>query len=308
MKYKNILISITVIGFIIVSQTIFIVSEGRQALVLQFGKPQKEVFDTGIQFKTPLLQQVEFFDKRILEVDPAPSRVILSNESNNFLASATGITPEAAKDIGGVPIIVDTFVRYRITNPLKFRQSLRSERDAAVRLESVMNDTTRNVLGNISLQDLLSDKRSSLMNKIKEKVNSSFSDLGVEIIDVRIGRTDLTDNMEKSTFNRMISDFNKRATETRSKGRERALEISSKADKEKTIILSEAARDADLLRGTGDKESTEIYAQSYSKDTEFYAFYRSLQAYRTALTNEDTIFVMSPDNGFLKGFKTGIKE
>lgn len=285
-------------------QSLFIVKEGQQALVLQFGKPQREIFETGLKFKRPFLEQVEIFDKRILEVDPAPNRVILSNESANFIAAATGTDNKSMKDIGGEPIIVDTFARYRITSPLKFRQSLRSERDAAIRLESLMNDTTRNVLGNVNLQDLLSESRGELMNRIKEQVNASVKNLGIEIVDIRIGRADLTENMKRSTFNRMQSDFNKRATETRAKGQERALEIRSRADKEKAIILSEAKRDADLTRGAGDKEATNIYADSYNKDKDFYGFYRSLQAYRKALDNDETLFILSPDNDFMKTMKS----
>jgi len=285
-------------------QSVFIVKEGQQALVLQFGHPEREVFETGLQFKSPFIQQVEYFDKRILEVDPTPNRVILANESSEFIAAATGSDTATNKDIGGEPIIVDTFARYRITSPLKFRQSLRSERDAAVRLESVMNDTTRNVLGNVNLQDLLSDTRGNLMEEIKKRVNDSVKNLGIDIVDIRIGRADLTENMKRSTFNRMISDFNKRATETRAKGQERALEIRSKADKEKAILLSEAKRDADLTRGAGDQEATDIYADSYNKDKDFYGFYRSLQAYRKALDNDDTLFILSPENDFLKTFKS----
>lgn len=304
MNTKAIYIVIAGLILLIGLQSVFIVKEGQQALVLQFGHPEKEVFKTGLQFKRPFIQQVEYFDKRILEVDPSPNRVILSNESLDFIAAATGNDSAVSKDIGGEPIIVDTFARYRITSPLKFRQSLRSERDAAVRLESVMNDTTRNVLGNVNLQDLLSSTRGELMNEIKQRVNDSVQNLGIDIVDIRIGRADLTDNMKRSTFNRMISDFNKRATETRAKGQERGLEIRSKADKEKAILLSEAKRDADLTRGAGEQEATDIYAESYNKDKDFYGFYRSLQAYRKALNNDETLFILSPDNDFLRTFQS----
>lgn len=303
MKPIHIILTLFVVGIFALTQTLFIVPETKQALVLQFGDPKREVFDAGLQFKVPILQQVELYDKRILEVDPPARRVILSNDETGFLAAATGAIGSQTKDVSGEPIIVDTFARYRITSPLKFRQRLRTERDAVVRLESQMNNTTRDVLGNTTLKNLLSENRAGLMREIQQRVNSEMEDLGIEVIDIRIGRADLTDNLKLSTYNRMISDLNKRATETRALGEERALEIRSRADKERQIIISEAQRDSDIVRGDGDKQATKIYADAFGQDKDFYEFYRAMEAYRNAFVSNDTMFVLSPDNQFFEHFQ-----
>ena len=191
-------------AFMLIGETFFIVDETKQALVMEFGRPVKTVRQAGLYFQTPILQQVEFFERRVLDVDPEPERVILATANSGFMATlrqekdaaAEGAAPSqnSANDSGS-PFIVDTFARYRITDPLKFRQRLTSEEAARLRISNEMESTTRDVLGRSTIEQLLSKERASLMEQIKKRVNVAVSDLGIEIVDVRINRADLTGNL-----------------------------------------------------------------------------------------------------------------
>ncbi len=308
----------TLTGFIIFSifavftilQTFFIVDERDQALVLQFGEPKEIIREAGLHHKIPFLQQVEFYDRRILDIDPDPEIVILKSKSGGLLAKVVEqiagegeVKPRNTRDVSGEPIIVDTFARYNITDPLKFRQRLSSESAAIVRLKNEMSSSTRDVLGNATLENLLSKERTGLMNQIRDRVNERVSGLGLKIVDIRIGRADLTDSLRQATFNRMKSEREQQATETRAMGEQRALEITSTAEKERTVILAEANKDAAIFRGQGDEEATRIYAEAFNKDPEFYAFYRSLEAYRTSFSDEGTTLLLDENSDFLRFFK-----
>lgn len=304
-------IAIVVLGVFTLLQTFFIVGETDQALVLQFGDPKEIIRDAGLHHKLPFLQHVEIYDKRILDIDPAPEVVILKSKSGGILAEITEtVNAETApkknnRDVSGEPIIVDTFARYKITDPLKFRQRLSSESAAIIRLKNEMSSSTRDVLGNATLEDLLSTKRTQLMNSIRDRVNERVGGLGLEIIDIRIGRADLTDSLKQATFNRMKSEREQQATETRALGEQRALEITSTAEKERTVLLATAKRDSAILRGQGDEEATNIYAEAFKKDPEFYAFYRSLEAYRTSFSKGDgTTLLLDENSDFLRFFKS----
>lgn len=289
--------------FTLIGETFFIVTEQKQALVLQFGRHVRTVKEAGLYFKTPFLQQVEFYDRRVLDVDPEPERVILASSNSGFMATlqqstADGVKAQEDFNDSGSPFIVDTFARYRITDPLKFRQRLSSETAARLRISNEMESTTRDVMGRSTIEQLLSKDRTKLMEQIRTRVNNAVSDLGIEIVDVRINRADLTGNLKEATFNRMRSEREQRAAEIRSNGEKRALEIQSNADKDRTVLLAEAKRQSQILRGQGDEMASTIYARAYERDPEFYRFYRSLQAYRTSLGRKETTLVLSPDSSF----------
>lgn len=312
----TILLLFIAVLFIVGSTCLFIVDETENAIVLQFGKPVGVHKEAGLKLKLPFpFQEVKRYDNRILNVDPDPRPVILSSDTDNPLfrqvakevaeeqAAETGEPAQITDVNGGAPIVVDTFARYRITEPLRFMEQLGTEFNAQAQIERVMESSTRDILGQMTLADLLSERRVRIMEQIREKVNAVMQPRGVEIVDVRIVRADLTDTLRASTVNRMITERKEQATKTRSTGQERALQIKSTADKEREILIAEAQRDAQIIRGEGDKEAIRIYAESFNKDPDFYAFTRTMEAYRNTLAQPDTKLVVSPDSDFLRYLK-----
>ena len=331
----NILVIVALIGVFIASQALFTVEQREQALVLQLGNPVGEPRAPGLHFKIPFIQEVRRFDGRILSVDPRPEQVVIASstiardksreEAANEKAAAEkekaeGDTEEVQTDVetpsivaerpkienvSGEPIIVDSFARYKIVDPLQFLKKLSNVSKANQRLETILNDATRAVLGKTSLPELLSEERSYIMNDIRSRVNRKITQdqLGIEIVDVRIVRADLTKELRTSTVRRMISELQERATETRAKGEERAKEIRATAEKERTVLLANASRDSEILRGEGDKEAITIYADAFNKDKEFYGFIRSMEAYKNTLADSDTRLILSPDSDFFKYFE-----
>lgn len=329
------------VALVVASQSVFLVDQREQAIVLQLGQPVGNP-DTaggyakgpGLHFKIPVIQEVRYFDRRILSVDPPPEQVVIASSSIQHykLTPAEiekGIEPDTEdqitdpavspppaeaenavaapeiQNVSGEPIIADTFARYKIIEPLQFLKTLRTTANADQRLESILNDATRGVLGGVTLQALLSEEREAIMEEIKTRVNRKIKQdrLGIEIVDVRIVRADLTSDLRTSTVRRMISDLKERATETRAKGEERALEIKSTAEKDRTVILAEANRDAQMVKGQGDKDAIKIYADAFSKDAQFYGFLRSMEAYKTTLSDPETRLILSPDSEFFRYFK-----
>ena len=331
----NILVIVALIGAFIASQALFTVEQREQALVLQLGNPVGEPRAPGLHFKIPFIQEVRRFDGRILSVDPRPEQVVIASsaiardKTREEMAKekaaaekekAEGDTEEAQTDVetpsivaerpkienvSGEPIIVDSFARYKIVDPLQFLKKLSNVSKANQRLETILNDATRAVLGKTSLPELLSEERSYIMNDIRSRVNRKITQdqLGIEIVDVRIVRADLTKELRTSTVRRMISELQERATETRAKGEERAKEIRATAEKERTVLLANASRDSEILRGEGDKEAITIYADAFNKDKEFYGFIRSMEAYKNTLADSDTRLILSPDSDFFKYFE-----
>lgn len=300
------------------SQTFFTVDQRQQAIVLQLGQPKGEIRGPGLHLKIPLIQEVRYFDRRVLSVDPAPEQVVISSAKtqpfNKNYSKPIEETEEnngqpedspSIENVSGEPIIVDTFARYKITDPLQFLKTLRTVFNANSRLENILNDATRAVLGNTTLKTLLSTQRNAVMEGIKRRVNQKIQQdkLGIEIVDIRIVRADLTSDLRTSTVRRMISELNERATETRAKGEERAREIRSTAEKERTVILAEAERDAQITRGEGDSLSFKIYTGAFNKDKDFYAFMRSMEAYDNTLANPDTQLILSPNSDFFRFFE-----
>lgn len=306
-----ILFVVLAVALLVGSQSFFIVDERQQAIVLQLGQPKGEPRGPGIHLKTPFVQNVRYFDRRILSIDPDPEQVVISsanvakkqnidNDEENNEEQRPGI-----ESVSGEPIIVDTFARYRIVDPLQFLKTLSDIRNANARLESILNESTRSVLGETTLPQILSEERTAIMARIRSRVNNKIQNdkLGIDIVDVRIVRADLTSELLASTVKQMNSELNERATERRSKGKEQALQITSQAEKEQTIILAEAERDAQMIRGQGDETAIKIYAEAFNVDKEFYSFIRSMEAYEKTMANPQTRLILSPDSEFFKHFK-----
>ncbi len=305
-------IAVVIVG---ASMSIFTVDQREQAIVLQLGQPVGDIKNPGLHFKIPLVQDIRYFDKRILSVDPVPEQMVISSRSGikkseekkaddeQSLLEDSSFVPKI-ENVSGEPIIVDSFARYKIVDPLQFLKTLGSTTNANQRLQSILSDATKAVLGKTTLEELLSEERRNVMMDIQKRVNSGIKtdQLGIEIVDVRIVRADLTPELRQSTVRRMISELKERATETRAKGEERALEISSTAEKERAVILAEAERDSQITRGQGDKRAITIYADAYNKDAEFYDFTRSMEAYKNTLATPDTRLILSPDSEFFKYF------
>ena len=277
---KFILPVIIVIGFAIYL-SLFVVKEINQAIVLQFGDPKKIISTPGLQVKIPFIQNVVFLDRRILSLDPAPEEVIASDQKR---------------------LIVDAFARFKITDPLKFYISVGNERVARSRLATIINSRLRSVLGRQSLATLLSEDRTKQMAIIQEGVNAEAEKFGIEIIDVRIKRADLPQANSEAIYRRMQTEREREAREFRAKGAEMAVTITSTADKEVTVILANAKKQSEIMKGEGDGLRNKIFAEAFGKDPDFFAFYRAMQAYETALIGGETSLILSPDSEFFKFF------
>lgn len=316
----NIIAIVFVLVVVIISQSVFTVDQRQQALVLQLGNPVGEPRKPGLHLKIPLIQEVKIFDGRVLSVDPPSAQVVIASSAiakekteEEKAEDALTENPDnpldapSIQNVSGEPIIVDSFARYKIVDPLQFLKTLGTISIANSRLENILNDATRAVLGKTSLKELLSEERTFVMNDIRARVNRKIQQdqLGIEIVDVRIVRADLTKELRTSTVRRMISELQERATETRAKGEEQAKEIRATAEKERTVLLANAERDAQMLRGNGDKQAIKIYADAFNKDSEFYGFMRSMEAYKNTLADPDTRLILSPDSDFFKYFERG---
>ena len=278
------LVIATLILVILLGQSAFIVPETQQVIVLQFGDPVQKHTTPGLKFKIPFIQQLKVLDKRVLDIDPPPEEIILADQKR---------------------LVVDTFARYRINDMLQFYRALATEQQANTRLNNIINSTVRSVFGNATLADVLSEKRINLMTALKQQVNASVTRLGVEIVDVRIGRADLPEQTSQAIYARMRAERQREAAEFRAQGQEQAQEIRSSADKERTVILAEAERQAQIMRGEGDAGASKVYADAFGKDPEFYAFYRTMEAYRASMTGDTTTFIVPPEGDFMRYFKNG---
>ena len=261
--------------------SIFIVKEINQAIVLQFGDPKRIILKPGLNFKLPFIQNVVFLDKRILNLDAPPEEVIASDQKR---------------------LIVDAFARFKIVDPLKFYISVGNERVARSRLSTIINSRIRSVLGTQRLQTLLSEDRTKQMSLIQEGVNNEAEKFGIEIVDVRIKRADLPPANSDAIYRRMQTEREREAKEFRAKGAEMAITITSTADKEVTVILADAEKESQILKGQGDGQRNKIFADAFGQDPEFFAFYRAMQAYETALIGGETSLILSPDSEFFKFF------
>jgi len=271
-------VALAVVALLLVSSA-FTVRQTEQALVLQFGDPVRVDRDPGLKFKVPFVQNVEFYDKRILDLDPPVQEVLLADQKR---------------------INVDTYARYRIIDPLRYRQRAQTDANFRQLFGSRINSALRTEVGRVGLAEVLSDQRDELMGRIADQIKAAAPEFGVEVVDLRIGRTDLPEATSQAVYNRMRSARVAQAAQLRAEGEQQKARIQAEADRERTVILAEATRQSEILRGQGDGERTVTLNRAYSKDTAFFDFYRSLEAYG-ALGHGSTL-VLKPDAEFFRYF------
>ncbi|MBO5038753.1 MAG: protease modulator HflC [Alphaproteobacteria bacterium] len=270
---------------IALAQSVYIVQQPEQAIVLQFGNPVRLVQEPGLKFKIPFIQNVVFYDKRLLNLEPPAQEVVLKDKKR---------------------LDVDTFSRYRIVEPLTFYKTVRNEYQAQNRLQEIVNSSARNVLATFTLKELLSEKRTEIMKKISDAVKNDAAQLGVEVADVRIRRADLPIQVSQAINDRMKTERIREAKGYRADGEKTAQEIRATADKTATITIATAEKEAQKIKGDGDKKATEIWTNATNADPEFYAFYRSLEAYRNSF-DEETSMVLAPEGEFFNYFGRSLK-
>ena len=282
MRARTISILVIIVAvFFVINASYFYVDQRLQAIVLQFGEPIRVIKEPGIQFKIPFVHNVEYFDKRLLLFDNPVEEIISADKKR---------------------LIVDSFARYRIENPLLYFQTIRFESTLTNRLGSIINDSLRQVLGRVPLKSVISEKRSVLLDEVAILVSAAAKDFGLQIEDVRIRRADLPTANSDAIFRRMQTERQQEASQYRAEGEEQSRILKAQAEKEKTILLADAERTSDILRGEGDGEKNKILGEAFSKDPEFFSFYRSMQAYITAIGSEDTTMILSPDSTFFEYF------
>ena len=281
MRGVKLIIPAIVLIAVVVFQSLFIVQEISQAIVLQFGDPKKIVTKAGLNFKLPFIQNVVYLDKRILNLDNDPEEVIAADQKR---------------------LIVDAFARFKIVDPLKFYISVGNESVARQRLATIINSRIRGVLGTQNLATLLSIDRSKHMATIQNDVNTEAKNFGITIVDVRIKRADLPQANSEAIFKRMQTEREREAKEFRAQGAEIAAKITSTADKEVTVILATANKQSEIMKGEGDGARNRIFANAFGRDPEFFGFYRAMQSYEKALIGGDTSLILSPDSDFFKFF------
>ncbi len=269
------------IAGVVLFSSVYTVHQTQQALLLQFGAPQRIDTEPGIHFKIPFVQDVVPIERRILSLDIEPEELITKDQKR---------------------MVVDAFSRFKITDPLQFYQAVRTTGQARSRLQPILISSMRAVLGEEEFVTLLSGERSTLMAKIAEQMNQKAGEFGVEIVDVRIKRADLPEANKNAIFNRMQTERQREAREERALGDEEARRITARAERDRTVLLAEAEKQSEILRGEGDGARAAIFNNVANRDPEFYSFYRSLQAYRAALRGDDTTMVLNPKSDFFKFF------
>lgn len=285
-KIKIIIGGSVVAVLLVLFESLFILNQTEQAIVLQFGEPVREIKEPGLKFKIPFIQKVVVYDNRLLNLDPPAQEVVLNDKKR---------------------LDVDNFTRYRIVDPLKFYQTVRTEYQARSKLEEIVNSSVRKVLGRITLQELLSSKRTQIMADISKAVKSDAGQIGVSVADVRIRRADLPVEVLQAINARMKTEREREAKEFRATGQQEAQKIRATAEKEQAVIIAEAEKQAQIIRGAGDKQAIEIWNQAAGIDPNFFAFYRSLEAYKNSFSQDNTSLVLSPDTEFFDYFKQTTK-
>ncbi len=278
------LIALLVVLFVLAESSLFTVSQNEQVLITQFGQPVRVIKQPGLHSKTPFVQTVISFDKRLLNIELPGDQIILGDQRR---------------------LVVDSFTIFRITDPLLYYQSVGTVEDGIRgRLNSVVSAALRAVLANNKLLDVLSAKREQIMAAIRDQVNVEMKGFGVAIEDVRIRRADLPEENTKAVLSRMQSERQRVAAQARAEGAEASAKIRADAERERTVLLAEARATADRLRGEGEAEATRIYAKAYTQDSSFYATWRTLQAYRDAFDSGGSRLVLTPGNDFLRYLQT----
>jgi membrane protease subunit HflC len=273
-------IIVGLIGFV-AWNSVFVVEQWRQALVLQLGDPIRIEREPGLKWKLPFLQQVIFFDRRLLDFDADAQEVIMADQKR---------------------LVVDAFARYRIVDPLRFFQTVGTEANMRNRLSAIVVASLRNVLGSVPFVQVLSARRAELMRQISDAVVVEAKSFGVKVIDVRIMRADLHPDNSPAIYARMQTERQREANLERAEGAEMSQTIRAEAERDRTVLLANANREANILRGKGDADATKTFADAFNRDPSFYAFYRSLQAYQRALGDGNSTMVLSPDSDFFRYF------
>ena len=266
---------------ILLQQSLFIVQQTQQALVIQLGHPLDKVYRPGLHMKLPFIQNVVYFDARILDYDARPAEALTSDLKS---------------------MVLDNYARWKIVDPLRFYRTMRTEANAQARLDAVIYSQIRAHIGRHTLTEVVNDKRTDIMDSVTEKTSQQMKEFGIKIVDVRIKRTDLPAENQRAIFDRMRAERERQATQYRSEGSEESTKIRSEADKERALILAEANKTSQVLRGEGDAEAARIYAEAFSRSPEFFSFQRGLEALRKSL-GENTRMVLTPDSPLLQPIK-----
>jgi membrane protease subunit HflC len=283
MKRTALTVFLVIFGLLAITAylTLFTVHQTQQALVLEFGKPKRLVTTPGLNYKIPFIQNVTFFDKRLLDLDSAPQEVIASDQKR---------------------LVVDAFARWRITDPLLFYQTVSDQRIARSQLGAFLEASLRRVLGSASFEAVVRDERNALMQRITEQVNTEAKGIGIVVQDVRIKRADLPEANSLAIFRRMQTERQREAAEIRAQGEEASRRIRATADRQVTVLKAEATGESERIRGDGDAEKNRVFAAAFGQDPDFFAFYRSMQAYEAALQAADTRMLLSPNSQFFQYF------
>lgn len=259
---------------------LFVVEQTEQAVVFQFGQPVRTIKEPGLNVKMPFIQNVLHFDNRIQEINTEDKEVIAYDQKR---------------------LIINAFVKYKIVNPVLYYTTVRDVNGFNNKFSTILDSSLRQVIGEVPLNSLLSEKRSDVMEKIQDVVAEKAEQFGVEIIDVRITRSDLPEANSVAIYKRMQTDREREAKEIRAEGDETAQKIRANADKEKTFLIADAKKKAEAIMGEGEAEANKIYSKAYAKDPAFFEFYRTMNAYKNSLSNNNTKIILSPNNQFLKG-------
>ena len=268
--------------FGIISSSLFVVNETQQALVVQFGEPKRTVSEPGLKFKYPFIQDIIFFEKRVLSFIPDEGEEAILKDQKRLK--------------------VDTYARFKIVDPLRFYQSVRNEVEARKQLDTIVDSALREELGLRGLKEILSEQRNMITKNIRDQVNIKARTLGMEIIDVQIRRADYPEVTSQAIYARMISERERIAREFRATGEEEAQKIRATAEKQRVVTVAEGARKSQEIRGSGDAQAIRIYAEAFGQDADFFSFYRSMEAYKKSFGQDDTM-VINPTGDFFKYFE-----
>jgi membrane protease subunit HflC len=276
-----VVLAVALAGLGVWSFALFRVPQWMQVIVLQLGEPVRTVRHPGLYAKLPFVQEVLYFDRRMLEYDASPKEILTRDKQQ---------------------LVVDNYARWRIIDPLQFYRTVRNEEGAQSRLDDILYSNVRETLGRHTLREIVSEKRSELLEQVTKRSDENARGYGIEVIDVRIKRADLPEKNEQNVFNRMRTERERLAKKFRAEGQEEARKITSEADKEVRILMADAHRQSEIVRGEGDAQAVKIFAEAYGRDPAFYEFVRTLDAYRRTL-GEGTTLILSPDSEFFRLLK-----
>lgn len=268
---------------VVIFSSLFVVQQTQQALVFRFGSiVRAPIMEPGLYFKVPFIENVVTIDKRIIDLELPQQEVIASDQKR---------------------LVVDAFARYKITDPLRFFQSVNSVAGANLRLTSIVNSSVRTILADATMTTVVRSDRAGLMRKIRDDVNRQAQGLGLNVVDVRLRRADLPEQNSQAVFQRMQTERQREAADIRAQGSQMSQGIKAKADRDVVVLRAEATQIAEKVRGEGDAQKNRILAEAYGKDADFFAFYRSMQAYETSMKPGETRMILSPDSEFMRYFK-----